>query len=310
MCRWPMSQYSFEYPLLLLILLVFIGCSRWCKERSRAIFFPHVNTLIAKQANKTSVLAWLKWVGIVAAIIALASPIITKDYSNSKKEGRDIVLVIDSSDSMRQMGFDPNDPYKNKFDVVKEVVADFIKKRENDRIGMVTFADIAFIASPLTFEKEFLSNITEMQKLGMAGKRTAINDALVQSYNLMSKSKSKSKIVILLTDGRDNMSKIPIADVKHMIEKRDIKLYTIGVGGSRDYDVKYLKTLAAVGKGQAYGARSAAMLTKIYDEIDKLEATKLDHKKIVEHTYLYIYPLFLAILSLLLFIYYRNSKGV
>ena len=310
MCRCPMSQYSFEYPLLLLLLLVFIACSRWCKERSRAIFFPHVNTLIAKQANKTSVLAWLKWVGIVAAIIALASPIITKDYSNSKKEGRDIVLVIDSSDSMRQMGFDPNDPYKNKFDVVKEVVADFIKKRKNDRIGMVTFADIAFIASPLTFEKKFLSNITEMQKLGMAGKRTAINDALVQSYNLMSKSKAKSKIVILLTDGRDNMSKIPIADVKHMIEKRDVKLYTIGVGGSRDYDVKYLKTLAAVGKGQAYGARSAAMLTKIYDEIDKLEATKLDHKKIVEHTRFYIYPLFLAILSLLLFIYYRNSKGV
>jgi len=305
-----MSQFSFEYPFLLLILLVFAVCARWCKEKSRAIFFPHVNTLIAKEANKTSVLAWLKWVGIAAAVIALASPVITKNYTNSKKEGRDIVLVIDSSDSMRQMGFDPNDPYKNKFDVVKEVVGDFIKKRKDDRIGMVTFADVAFIASPLTFEKDFLSNITEMQKLGMAGKRTAINDALVQAYNLISKSKAKSKIVILLTDGKDNMSKIPFSDVKNMIEKRDVKLYTIGVGGARDYDVKYLKTLAAVGKGQAYGARSAAMLNKIYDEIDKLEATKLDHKKIVEHTYLYIYPLFLAILSLLLFMYYRNSKGV
>ena len=310
MCRWQMSQFSFEYPFLLLLLLVFIGCSLWCKERSRAIFFPHVNTLIVKTANKSSVLAWLKWLGIVAAIIALASPILTKNYTNSKKEGRDIVMVIDSSDSMRQMGFDPNDPYKNKFDVVKEVVGDFILKRKDDRIGMVTFADIAFIASPLTCEKEFLSNITEMQKLGMAGKRTAINDALVQSYNLMSKSKAKSKIVILLTDGRDNMSKIPLADVKHMIEKRDVKLYTIGIGGARDYDGKYLKSLAKAGKGQAYAARSAAMLSNIYNEINKLEATKLDHKKIVEHTYLYIYPLFLAILSLLLFIYYRNSKGV
>ena len=305
-----MSQFSFEYPLLLLVLLLFIACSRWCKERSRAIFFPHVNTLIAKKASKSSLLSWLKWVGIVAAVIALASPILTKNYVNSKKEGRDIVLVIDSSDSMRQMGFDPNDPYRNKFDVVKEVVGDFIKQRNNDRIGMVTFADVAFIASPLTFEKAFLSNITEMQQLGMAGKRTAINDALVQAYNLMSKSKAKSKVVILLTDGIDNMSKIPLADVKHMIEKRDVKLYTIGIGGSRDYDGKYLKALAKVGKGEAYAARSAAMLSNIYAEINKLEVTVLDSKKIVEHTHLYFYPLFLAILSLLLFVYYRNSKGV
>ena len=305
-----MSQFSFEYPYLLVIVLFFILCAKFCKERSRAIFFPHVKTLLAKTAHKSSLLAWLKWIGIVSAVIALASPILTKNYSNSKKEGRDIVLVIDSSDSMRQQGFDPNDIFRNKFDVVKEVVDDFIEKRENDRIGMVTFADIAFIASPLTFEKEFLRNITKMQKLGMAGKRTAINDALVQSYNLMSKSKSKSKIVILLTDGRDNMSKIPLADVKHMIEKRDVKLYTIGIGGPRDYDGKYLKVLAKAGKGEAYAARSAAMLSNIYDEINKLEATKIDHKKIMEHTYLYIYPLFLAILSLLLFMYYRNSKGV
>ena len=305
-----MSQFNFEYPFLLGIILLFIFCAYFCKERSRAIFFPHVNTLIAKTANKSSILSWLKWIGIVAAVIALASPVITKNYTNSKKEGRDIVLVIDSSDSMRQRGFDPKDIYKNKFDVVKEVMGDFIEKRKNDRIGMVTFADVAFIASPLTFEKDFLTNITKMQKLGMAGKRTAINDALVQSYNLMSKSKAKSKIVILLTDGRDNMSKIPLQDVKHMIEKRDVKLYTIGIGGSRDYDGKYLKSLAKAGKGQAYAARSAAMLSNIYDEINKLEATKLDHKKIVEHTHLYIYPLFLAILSLLLFIYSRNSKGV
>ncbi len=305
-----MNQFSFEYPFLLLTLLLFILCAKFCKERSRAIFFPHVGTLIAKKANKTSVLSWLKWIGIVAAVIALASPVLTKNYTNSKKEGRDIVLVIDSSDSMRQMGFDANDPYKNKFDVVKEVVGDFIKERKNDRIGMVTFADIAFIASPLTFEKDFLSNITKMQKLGMAGKRTAINDALVQAYNLMSKSKAKSKIVILLTDGIDNMSKIPFSDVKQMIEKRDIKLYTIGIGGPRDYDGNYLKALAKAGKGEAYGARSAQMLSKVYKEIDQLEATKMDDKKIVQHTYLYIYPLFLAILSLLLFIYYRSAKGV
>ncbi len=305
-----MSQFSFEYPLLLTLILLFIVCAKFCKERSRAIFFPHVKTLMVQSAGNSSVLSILKWIGITAAIIALASPVITKSYTNSKKEGRDIVLIIDSSDSMRQRGFDPNDIMRNKFDVVKEVVGDFIETREDDRIGMVTFADIAFIASPLTFEKKFLTDITKMQQMGIAGKRTAINDAVVQSYNLLSKSKAKSKIAILLTDGIDNMSKIPFADVKSLVEKRDIKLYAIGIGDERDYNGQYLKTLADAGKGLAFGARDADTLNRVYEEIDKLEATKIDNKKIVQHTYLYIYPLFLAILSLLLFIYVRNSRGV
>jgi Ca-activated chloride channel family protein len=305
-----MSQFSFEYPYVLGLIILFILCAKYCKERSRAIFFPHVKTLMVQGRGGSSLLTWLKWVGITAAIIALASPVITKSYTNSKKEGRDIVLIVDSSDSMRQRGFDPNDIMKSKFDVVKEVVGDFIRKRKNDRIGMVTFADIAFIASPLTFEKKFLTDITKMQRMGIAGKRTAINDAIVQSYNLLSKSKAKSKIAILLTDGVDNMSKIPFQDVINLIKKRDIKLYTIGIGDARDYNGAYLKALADAGHGEAYGARDATTLEKIYEEIDKLEATKIDDKKIVQHTYLYIYPLFLAILSLLLFMYVRNSKGV
>ncbi len=305
-----MSQFSFEYPLAFGLLILFAICAKWCKERSRAIFFPHIHNLMAPSVGKSTWLGLLKWLGIVLAVTALASPVITKSYTNSKKEGRDIVLVLDSSDSMRQRGFDPNDIMKSKFDVVKEVVEDFIQKRKDDRIGMVTFADVAFIASPLTFEKEFLTNITKMQQLGIAGKRTAINDALVQAYNMLSKSKAKSKIVILLTDGQDNMSKIPFEEVKKMIEKRDIKLYAIGIGDSRDYNAMYLQALAQAGHGAAFGARNAQMLEQVYAQIDKLEKSKLNDKKIVEHTYLYIYPLILAILSLLFFIYMRNQKGV
>ena len=310
MCRWLMNGFNFEYPLALAILLLFIVCAKFCKERSRAIFFPHIKTLMVNSAGRSSWLGILKWVGISAAVIALASPVITKSYSNTKKEGRDIVLILDSSDSMRQRGFDSNDLWRNKFDVLKEVVGDFIEKREHDRIGMVTFADIAFIASPLTFEKKFLTDITKMQQMGTAGKRTAINDAIVQSYNLLSKSKAKSKIAILLTDGVDNMSKVPFLDVVGLIEKRDIKLYAIGIGDERDYNGQYLQALAKAGKGIAFGARDASTLEKIYEEIDKLEATKIDDKKIIQHTYLYVYPLFLAIISLLIFVYFRNTRGL
>ena len=306
-----MSQFSFEYPYVLGVILLFLLCAKYCRERSRAIYFPHIERLLIRGgAKKSSLLLWLKWIGIIGAVTALASPVLTKEYQNSHKEGRDIVLILDASDSMRQRGFDPSDPMKNKFDVVKEVVNDFIDKRPDDRIGVVTFADVAFIASPLTFEKEFLKDIVAYQQLGIAGKRTAINDALVQTYGMLSKSKAKSKIAILLTDGQDNMSKVSFNDIKNIIAKSDVKLYTIGIGSPRDYNGRYLQALANAGKGRAYAASNSKMLSEIYDDIDKLETSKLNDKKVVQHSYLYIYPLFIAILSLLLFVYFRNSRGV
>lgn len=305
-----MSQFSFQYPFVFAVILLFLLCAKFCRERSRAIYFPHIEALLIKGGSKkSSLLLWLKWIGIVGAVIALASPVMTREYQNSHKKGRDIVLILDASDSMRQRGFDPSDRMKNKFDVVKEVVNDFISKRSNDRIGAVTFADVAFIASPLTFEKEFLKDIVAYQQLGIAGKRTAINDALVQTYGMLTKSKAKSKIAILLTDGRDNMSKVSFEDIKKIIEKSDVKLYVIGIGDPRDYNGRYLQALAQAGKGKAYGAHNSEMLSEIYNEIDKLETSKMNDKKVVQHTYLYLYPLFVAILALLFFVYLRNSRG-
>lgn len=307
-----MGQFSLEFPYLLLLILPFLICARWCSERSRAIFFPHVQKLVAGSAHKSSLLLFLKWFGIVSAVIALASPVITKSYTNTKKEGRDIVLITDASESMLQPGFDVNDPFRNKFQVVQEVVEDFIGKRENDRIGVISFGAISYIASPLTFEKEFLQKIVSMQYIGMInGRRTAIQDALVQSYNMLGKSKAKSKIAILLTDGIDNGSKVALEEVLEMIKKQDIKLYVIGIGHpNRDYDAAYLQALANAGGTQAFGATDASELSSIYKQIDKLEVTKIDDKRVVQYTYLYIYPLLAAILSLLCFIYFRNSRGV
>lgn len=308
MCRWQMNGFNFQYPYVLGLIFLFIICNKYCKERSKAIYFPHVGRLIVNQAKAGSLLNILKWLGILFSLIALASPVISKTYTNSKKEGRDIVLILDSSGSMREP-FDAS--YRSRFEVVKEVVSDFIEKRESDRIGLVTFADVAFIASPLTFEKKFLTNITKMQQIGVAGRKTAINDAIVQGYNLLSKSKAKSKIAILLTDGADNMSKIPFQDVKHLIENQEIKLYAVGVGREGvDFEGEYLQALAKAGKGRAYGASDASTLNEIYDEIDKLEATKIDNKKIVQHTYFYAYPLMLGWLFLLLFVFLRNKRGV
>jgi len=305
-----MSQFSFEYPWLLGLIVIFVICASFCKVKSRSLYFPHLNALMLGRRNQNYFLLTLKWLGIILAIVALASPVITKEYSNSKKEGRDIVLIVDTSDSMRERGFDPSNRQKNKFDVVKEVAASFVAKRQNDRVALITFADIAFVASPLTFETEFLQQIISMQRLGIAGKRTAINDALVQSYSMLEKSKAKSKIIILLTDGVDNVSQVTTQELTSLVEKSKVKLYTIGVGSERDFDGVYLRKMAKAGKGHAYAARNAQMLTKVYDEIDRLEVSKIDDKKVVQHTYLFIYPLLFSIFLLLFFIYFKTMRSL
>ena len=304
-----MDQFSLQYPYALALIVLFWVCARFCTAKVAAIYFPHIHTLLASKGNKSRLLELLKWLGIVSLLLALSSPVVTKSYKDTKKKGRDIMLVIDSSGSMNQRGFDRVDPMKNKFDIVKEVVWDFIDKRKKDRLGLITFADVAFVASPLTFENAFLQDIIKMQELGIAGRKTAINDALLQTYSILSKSDAKSKIAILLTDGIENMSKISLEDILGVIKKSTIRLYTIGIGSYRDFDARYLQKLAKAGKGKFFAANNKEALKKIYSEIDTLEVTKIKSKKIVQHTYLYIYPLFVAIISLLLFLYFRTSRG-
>jgi Ca-activated chloride channel family protein len=305
-----MSQFSLQYPYVLGLILLFLVCDRWCKERTQAIFFPHITTLVSSNVKKSRLISFLKYFGVVSAIVALSSPVITTSYTNSNKNGRDIMLVLDSSGSMKQFGFDMNDIYKTKFDVVKDVVSDFIKKRKNDKIGMISFGDVAFVASPLTFEKEFLAKILQMQQVGVAGEKTAINDALIQAYSMLNRSDAKSKVVILLTDGIDNMSKVSPQELLSVIKGSNIKLYTIAIGTPRDYNGAYLQQIANATGGEFFATSNAQGLKKIYEQIDKLEVSKLKDKKIVHNDYLYIYPLFLAILSLLVFVYMRSSKGV
>ena len=309
-----MSQFSFEYPFVFLLLPVFWLCARYCAAKSDAIYFPHISRLLRQAGNKNRLLFWLKWIGIITMITALASPVITKTYKNNKKSARDIVLILDSSDSMRQRGFNRSNVMLSRFDAVKNVVKDFVDRRQSDRVGLVTFADVAFVASPLTFEKDFLKRIVKMQQLGMAGKRTAINDAILQTYSILSKSKTKSKIAILLTDGVEHSSVTTKSEIINLIENSHIKLYTIGIGeqgffqGSIDHD--YLKLLAKKGHGKYYNASESTKLESIYRDIDKLEKSKIDAKKIIHKNYYYAYMLFIAILSWLLFIYYRSTIGV
>ncbi|MGW8169172.1 MAG: vWA domain-containing protein [Sulfurovaceae bacterium] len=291
-------MFSFEYPWVLILIFVFIACDKWCKEQNEAIFFPHAHLLVPGKGSKILTLGILKWMGISSAIIALASPVVSSHQYFDKKNEKDIVLILDASDYMKD----------GKFDIAKKELNSFISKRTGDHMGLVTFGDIAFIASPITSDTEILKSILQIQQVGMAGHMSAINDAITKSYGMLDRSEAKTKIVILLAAGVDNKSIIYKDELLSLVSKLSIRFYTIGYGNA--YDALYLHELAKAGHGIAYEAMDASELSKIYNEIDKRETTQFDEKSKRNYQYLYIYPLFIAWISLLFWIYIRNVKGM
>ncbi|HFB54175.1 MAG TPA: VWA domain-containing protein, partial [Sulfurimonas autotrophica] len=253
-----------------------------------------------------------KWLGIVMLILALMSPVKDEPYELAPKKGHEIALILDASQSMSERGFDMNDPSASRFDVVKKIVRDFIKTRKNDNIGLVVFGAYSFIASPLTYDKHILSRIVSQLQVGMAGKYTALYEALAQGVNLLKMSKAKSKVAILLTDGYSTpqVDKIPLDVAIDLAKKEGVKVYPIGIGsGVQDYNRAVLMKIAKETGGVAFGASNAQELQAVYKQINKLEKSEIKNETFTYLKYYYFYPLFIGLISLMLYIYLRNKRG-
>ncbi len=300
-----MFNFSFEYPLFLILIPLFIICSIFCKAKSPSYIIPHLN-IFEKTQRRTSIIQnILKFIIMFCSIIALASPYKQLDMQLVKKDGIDIVLSLDTSGSMQQLGFNKNNPQESRFDVVKTIVKDFITKRVNDNISIIVFADSVMMASPLSFDKEAQKTILDYIEVGIIGTQTAMIDSLAYSINILKDSKAKSKVVILLSDGEDNYSSTPLEVVLKLLKKYSIKVYTIGIGNSNKI---ILNKIAKQTNANSYIAYSKDDLDDIYEKINSLEKTKINNNKIVLKNYLFFYPLFLAIISLILFIYLKNKQ--
>ena len=304
-----MSDFAFERPLVLWLVVVVIVCLIKCRARESALIFPHLD-IVKKAANKKSFLPeFLKATAIIGVVLALAGPVAIDRSQELHKRGYAIVLALDASGSMKEQGFDPANRALSKFDVVKRLVKEFIKRRHDDNIGVVVFGSVATVASPLTFNKEVLTRLLDYLDIGVAGQKTAIDDALVQSMRMLSRSSAKSKILILLTDGIDTASRVPPDVVMRMAKKYRIKIHTIGIGRKRDIDEPFLKWIAQQSGGRYFFAKDAKVLRRVYDYIDRLEKSEIRGKRFVKKDELYPYVLFVAILALLGYIYIYGKRG-
>ncbi|QOP41675.1 vWA domain-containing protein [Sulfurimonas marina] len=301
----------FEFPKIAFVIFFYIACETLCKMRLPSIYFPHSAQFVKNSIASSKLLFLLKWLGIVMMVLALMSPVKDEPYELKPKEGYEIALILDASESMAQRGFDMLNPGASRFDIVKNIVSDFIQKRENDNMGLVVFGQYSFIASPLTYDKNILSSLVMQLHEGIAGKYTALYEGLAQGVHLLKESGSKTKIAILLTDGYSTagVDRIPLDVALDMAKKEGIKVYPIGVGAPNEYNRAVLSKIAQDTGGVAYGASNASQLKEIYEKIDKLEKSEIKNETFTYKQYYYFYPLFVALLSLMMYVYLRNKRG-
>lgn len=267
----------------------------------------------------------LRIITFVLIVIILARPQTNNSWGSKTVEGIDIMLDMDVSTSMLAEDLKPN-----RLEAAKNVAAEFIAGRHDDNIGLTIFAGEAFTQCPMTTDHTSLLNLlqnvrTDIAARGLISDGTAIGMGLASAVSRLKDSKAKSKVIILLTDGSNNMGDISPMTAAQIAKSFSIRVYTIGVGTNRvapypmpvaggvqyvnipvEIDTKTLSDIAATTEGNFYRATNNSQLKQIYKDIDKLEKTKMDVKKYSKRYEAYQPFAIAAIISLLLELLVRN----
>lgn len=263
----------------------------------------------------------LRIVAFVMIVLVLARPQTTDNWQNTEIEGIDIMLAVDVSTSMLAEDLKPN-----RLEAAKQVASEFINGRPNDNIGITLFAGESFTQCPLTVDHAVLLNLLKDMKCGLIEDGTAIGMGIANAVTRLKDSKAKSKVIILLTDGVNNKGDISPLTAAEIAKSFGIRVYTIGVGtngmapypypvgGTVQYvnmpveiDEKTLTQIAGTTEGNYFRATSNSKLKEVYEEIDKLEKTKLNVKEYSKRQEEYRWFALAAFLCVLLEVLLRNS---
>jgi len=324
-------MFHLEAPLYLLGLLLLPLFVLWGLKRKRGFVFYSSLSLMPREApQKEKLFLWLplalQTAALALCLFALARPQLADVRTEVSSEGVDILLTLDTSGSMKALDFKIGGEEVDRLMAVKKVVSDFIKNRISDRIGMVVFGDMAYTQTPLTLDYDVLLNFLNQVEIGAAGDATAIGDAIALSVKRLKDLPGKSKIIILLTDGRSNAGRITPEKAAEIAAEYGVKIYTVGVGsrgpvpfpeqtffGIRhilvqlDIDEETLQRIAEKTGGQYFRATDTEGLKKIYETIDKLEKSEAKVTHYQEYQELYRYFLGLALALALLEMLMRNT---
>ena len=283
---------------------------RW--RGRRALAAVRYSSLGRLQKLKPAATLWgrrlvqgLRLVTVALLLLAMARPQTGRKLTSVSTEGVDIVLVLDTSGSMQALDLDADRPItqrRNRLEVAKAVVEKFIAKRENDQIGLVVFGNDAFTQCPLTLDHGIVATFLDGVKIGVAGDATAIGSAIGTAVNRLKNAPAKSKVIVLLTDGRNNAGSLAPRKAAEVAKVFGIKIYTIGAGTrgpapflvqsffgpqvvhqNVEIDEATLKDVADVTGGAYFRAEDVDALESIYDKIDRLEKSEITMKSYMEY---------------------------
>jgi len=250
-------------------------------------------------------LMWLLLLTAAAGPLHIGEPVVIR------AEARDLMMAVDVSGSMRQQDLRVKGEQVDRLEAVKSVLHGFIEERSTDRMGLILFGSNAYLQTPLTFDKKTLRILLDEAQIGIAGRQTAIGDAIGLALKRLKDRPAESKVLILLTDGANTAGEIPPVQAAKLAAEKQLRIYTIGVGademvtpgifgssfGSRrinpsiDLDEETLRAIAELTGGQYFRARNTEELRHIYDLLDDLEPTEADPEIFRPIQSLYYWPL-------------------
>ncbi len=335
----PPPAMNFENPVWLyltpLIVLFLAGLVTFGLRRREALLGQFAAARLLDQlTEKASLKRSLMKAGLIILAcaligVALARPQYGNSYTEVEASGIDILLAVDVSGSMEAMDFTLDNKPSNRLAAVKKVVNNFIEDRPNDRIGLLAFSGKPYLVSPLTLDHDWLRKRLDALRIGMIDDNgTAIGSAIASALNRLRERKSKSKIVILLTDGISNTGKIAPITAADAAETLGIKIYTIGAGthgeapmpvrdqfGRKrlmqvkvDIDEKTLKKVAEMTGASYFRATDTASLKKIYKEINKMEKTTRKIKRFENYTEIFPWFLFVFLIVFTIELYHIKRR--
>jgi len=324
--------FAHPYLLLLLLLLPVLAWLRGKRGQRPAFLYSSVQLVRGitgiTRSHAGVILVRLRWLVLALFLVGLARPQLGEGETQIRASGIDIVVALDVSSSMSSEDFTLQGQPVNRLVMEKAVLEPFIAKRPNDRLGLVAFAQRPYIAAPLTLDHDFLrQNLARLEIASREEDGTAIGSALTAALNRLRELKSKSKIVILMTDGQNNAGKVPPLTAAEAAEKLGVKVYAIGVGtrgwaripyvdafGQKRHaqqqvniDEDTLQRIATRTGGEYFRADKTETLQAIYDEIDQMEKTEVEVKKYQHYRELFPWVVLPGVALLLLELILANT---
>tara|TARA_R110001583_G_scaffold2233_26_gene16515 strand:- start:1470 stop:2459 length:990 start_codon:yes stop_codon:yes gene_type:complete len=309
----------FAWPWLLLLfplpLLVYWLPKKNSNRTSAALIMPQLiesaSIEVTSRSNKKIPLVILSLCWLLA-VLALSQPQWLGDAIDIPTEGREMMIAVDLSGSMQIEDMSLNGSTVNRLEMLKVVLGDFIKRRVGDRLGLILFADDAYMQTPMTFDRKTVKQMLDESVLGLVGRKTAIGDAIALAVKRFDAKQKSNKVLLLLTDGQNTAGKISPEEALELAVAKDITIYSIGIGAdvmlqqslfgtrrvnpSSELDEKTLTKLAKQTGGKYFRARDSQSMNQIYQLLDQLEPIEQEQQQMRPLTALFYWPLALALL--------------